>query len=55
LEFRDCTVVVVDKRSVLGEDGFIGADVFQEFLIDLDVPNIKLRLGELPIKEAASV
>lgn len=48
LEFRDCPVRVVDKRSVLGEDGFIGADVFQEFLIDLDFPNQKLRLGKLP-------
>jgi tetratricopeptide (TPR) repeat protein len=48
LEFRDCPVVVVDKRSVLGEDGFIGADVFQEFLIDLDFPGKKLRLGKLP-------
>jgi predicted aspartyl protease len=48
LEFRDCPVVIVDKRSVLGEDGFIGADVFQEFLIDLDFPSKKLRLGKLP-------
>jgi TonB family protein len=48
LEFQDCLVVVVDKRSVLGEDGFIGADVFQEFLIDLDFPTKKLRLGKLP-------
>lgn len=48
LEFRDCPVVVLDKRSVLGEDGLIGTDVFQEFLIDLDFRNKKLRLGKLP-------
>jgi hypothetical protein len=49
LEFRDCPVMVVDKRgSLLGEDGFIGSDVFQDFLIDLDFPNKKLRLGRLP-------
>lgn len=48
LHFQNCPVVVVDKRSVLGEDGFIGADVFQEFLIDLDFPAKKLRLGKLP-------
>ena len=48
LEFRDCPVVVLDKRSVLGEDGLIGTDVFQEFLIDLDFRNKKLRLGTLP-------
>jgi TonB family protein len=48
LEFRDCPVTVIDKRSVLGEDGLIGTDVFEQFLIDLDFPNNKLRLGKLP-------
>jgi hypothetical protein len=48
LEFRDCPVTVIDKRSVLGEDGSIGTDVFEQFLIDLDFPNNKLRLGMLP-------
>ena len=48
LEFRDCTVTVIDKGSVVGEDGLVGADVFQDFLIDLDFPNKKLRLGSLP-------
>jgi predicted aspartyl protease len=48
LEFRDCVVTVVDKRSVLGEDGLIGSDVFQDFIIDLDFPDKKLRLGSLP-------
>jgi len=48
LEFRNCTVTVIDKGSVLGEDGLIGTDVFEQFLIDLDFPNKKLRLGNLP-------
>jgi len=48
LEFRECKVTVVDKGSVLGEDGLIGADVFQDFLIDLGFPNKKLRLESLP-------
>lgn len=48
LEFKDCTVTVIDKRSVLGEDGLIGTDVFEQFLIDLDFANKKLRLGNLP-------
>jgi pentatricopeptide repeat protein len=48
MEFRDCAVQVVDKRSVIGEDGFIGADVFSAFLVDLDFPKETLRLGELP-------
>jgi len=48
LEFRDCPVTVIDKGSVLGEDGLVGTDVFEQFLIDLDFPNKKLRLGNLP-------
>jgi TonB family protein len=48
LEFRDCTVTVIDKRSVLGQDGLIGTDVFDQYLINLDFPNKKLRLGNLP-------
>ena len=48
LEFQNCTVAVLDKRSVVGEDGLIGADVFSSFLVDVDFPNEKLRLKELP-------
>ena len=48
LEFQNCPVQVLDKRSVVGEDGLIGADVFSSFLVDLDFPNEKLRLTELP-------
>jgi predicted aspartyl protease len=48
LEFRDCLVEVVEKRSVVGDEGLIGADVFEDFLVDLDFPNAKLKLTELP-------
>jgi tetratricopeptide (TPR) repeat protein len=48
LEFEDCHVEVIDKGSVLGGDGLIGADVFADFLIDIDFPNNKFRLTELP-------
>jgi tetratricopeptide (TPR) repeat protein len=48
LEFQNCPVEVLDKRSIVGEDGLIGADVFSSFLVDLDFPNEKLRLKELP-------
>ena len=48
LEFRDCTVTVIDKRSILGQDGLIGTDAFDQYLINLDFPNKKLRLGTLP-------
>jgi tetratricopeptide (TPR) repeat protein len=48
LEFHDCPVQVLEQRSVAGEDGLIGADVFAAFLVDIDFPNEKLHLSELP-------
>jgi len=48
LEFRDCPVRVVESRSVVGQDGLIGADVFEDFLVDIDFPTEKLRLHGLP-------
>ncbi len=48
LEFHDCSVGVIEKRSVVGDDGLIGADVFSSFLVDIDFPNEKLRLKPLP-------
>lgn len=48
LEFQDCPVEVMESRNVAGEDGLIGADVFEDFLVDLDFPKEMLRLSELP-------
>jgi hypothetical protein len=48
LDFEDCTVEVLENRSVVGEEGLIGADVFEDFLVDIDFPHEKLRLSELP-------
>ncbi len=48
LEFQDCPVEVIDRRSVVDEDGLIGADVFEKFLVELDFAHQKLRLSELP-------
>jgi hypothetical protein len=48
LEFKDCYVNVVDKNSVLGQDGVIGADVFSNFLADLDFADETFSLSELP-------
>ena len=48
LEFQGCTVRVLEQRSVTDEDGLIGADVFSSFLVDIDFPNEKLHLKELP-------
>jgi len=48
LEFQDCPVEVMESRSVADEDGLIGADVFEDFLVEIDFPNEKLKLSELP-------
>ena len=52
LEFRDCLVEVLETRSVLGDDGLIGPDVFSDYLVQLDFPNQKLKLSELPKRPA---
>lgn len=48
LEFHDCVVDVTDGVSVTSEDGLIGADVFSSYLIDINVPDHKLKLSPLP-------
>jgi tetratricopeptide (TPR) repeat protein len=48
LEFQNCAVEVVEQRSVVGDDGLIGADVFEDFLVEIDFPNQKLKLSQLP-------
>lgn len=48
LEFQDCVVSVSDKGSVADEGGLIGADVFGAYLIDLDLPGMRLKLSPLP-------
>jgi predicted aspartyl protease len=41
LEFQDCELRVLEKRSVAGEEGLIGADVFESFLVNIDFPKRK--------------
>jgi len=48
LEFQDCVVSVSDKGSLAEEDGLIGADVFGAYLIDMDLPGMRLKLSPLP-------
>jgi len=50
LEFRNCPLDVIEKRSVGDEEGLIGADVFGQFLIEIDFPNHKLKLSQLPVR-----
>src|SRR5215469_1284211 len=48
MEFRNCPIKVTDDSSVAHEDGLIGSDVFEKFLVDIDFPDEKLTLTELP-------
>lgn len=48
LEFRNCPIEVMESKSVAEEQGLIGADVFEQFLVDIDLPSEKLRLSQLP-------
>jgi tetratricopeptide (TPR) repeat protein len=48
LEFQNCYIDVVDKKRSLDEDGLIGADVFGSYLVDIDFPNARLKLSQLP-------
>jgi len=50
LEFRNCPLQVFEKRSVVDEEGLIGADVFEAFLIEIDFPNRKMKLSQLPAR-----
>jgi tetratricopeptide (TPR) repeat protein len=48
LEFRDCPVRVLENRSPVVDEGLIGADFFEHFLVNLDFPQQKLQLSVLP-------
>lgn len=48
LEFQGCLIRVVDRKRSLDEDGFIGSDVFDNYLVDINFPDEKFKLAELP-------
>jgi tetratricopeptide (TPR) repeat protein len=48
LEFRDCPVRVLENRSMVNEEGLIGADFFEQFLMNLDFQEQRLHLSALP-------
>jgi tetratricopeptide (TPR) repeat protein len=48
IEFQDCNVRVQGSGTVVGRDGLIGANVFGQFLVELDFPDKKFRLSPLP-------
>ena len=55
LEFRDCVIQVIEQSTVADQDGLIGADVFGAYLIDLDLPRMRLRLSPLPKRPEETV
>jgi len=48
IEFQDCNVRVQGSGTVIGRDGLIGTDVLGQFLVELDFPDKKFRLSQLP-------
>jgi len=47
VEFRDAIVTISEKQPP-GISGIIGADVFNDFLVTIDIPRMKLRLMPHP-------
>jgi thioredoxin-like negative regulator of GroEL len=48
MEFHNCPITITDTYLAADGDGLIGADVFDEFLVDINFPDEKLKLSELP-------
>ncbi|HKQ61359.1 MAG TPA: aspartyl protease family protein [Candidatus Polarisedimenticolaceae bacterium] len=48
VELQDCLVHVASKRVLVGDDGIIGTDVFEQYRVGIDLPHRKLRLATLP-------
>jgi predicted aspartyl protease/Flp pilus assembly protein TadD len=48
IEFTNCAVDILEKWSVLDDDGLIGGDVFSDSLLTLDFPKHELRVAPLP-------
>ncbi|WP_228370691.1 aspartyl protease family protein [Candidatus Korobacter versatilis] len=48
IEFENVPVTVLDARFPEGSDGLMGIDVFEHFLITLDIKNSELSLAPLP-------
>jgi tetratricopeptide (TPR) repeat protein len=48
LEFHGCYVEVMDRNSVIEEEGLIGPDFFWHFLVNINFPDNRLELTPLP-------
>jgi tetratricopeptide (TPR) repeat protein len=47
LKFEDCYIYLIDKGRLI-DDGVIGTNFFAAYLLDLDIPEMRLKLSELP-------
>jgi tetratricopeptide (TPR) repeat protein len=48
LEFENCYITVIDTKRALQDDGLIGTNVFENYLVDIEFPDGKMRLSQLP-------
>lgn len=48
LEFQNCPVEVSERKILPEVEGLIGTDIFDRFLVTLDIPEFKLQLSPLP-------
>jgi Flp pilus assembly protein TadD len=48
LQFEGCYVDVIERNSLVDDDGLIGSDVFSSYLVDIDFPDTKFKLTQLP-------
>lgn len=49
IELQNCYVTVSEKRSVIaGSDGLLGVVVFEDYLVELNLPDGKFKLSKLP-------
>ncbi len=48
VEFKNCPITILEKSDKLGVDGLIGTDFFRKYLVTLDFPARKVKLGSLP-------
>ncbi len=56
LEFKDCEVNVIDSSGPFDDGaGYIGMDVFADFMVTVDFPMRTLGLAQLPARPVASV
>ena len=49
LEFEDSPIGIMTQEPSLEIDGFVGLDMFERYLVTLDLPNAVLRLNPLPL------